>query len=544
MEDEIRLLALENAVKFQGRANPGAVLGAILGKNIALKNEVKTIMPQVKAIVQEINKLSFEEQKKALATLDPHALDKKKKKKRELPELTNTEHGVTTRLPPEPSKYPHIGHAFSFLINYLYAQKYEGECVLRFDDTNPKKAELQYYDAFRDALKWLGIHVDREMILSSHMQDFYSYAKEMIEKERAFVCFCDKETVGAYREKAMICDHRKQSARKNLTFWQEMLDKKYKEGECILRLTGEIDSANAVMRDPILFRIVDYPHPLTKEKYSVWPMYDFATVVAEKLSGVSHILRSNEFGSMRIELQNYIREILDFPKQTVRQYGRFSIKGSTTKGREIRAMIEKGDVSGWDDPRLVTIQAIRRRGFLPETLKHVALEGGLSRTETNVDWSVLAAFNRKLIDDTTKRYFFVKDAQKVLVSHALSSVSVPLHPTNERLGKKKMDLSQEFYVEDVLVAGVVYRFMHIFNFVDKKFVSQDYDSSLGAKIIHAVPVQDAVDVTVLMNDGTLISGKGEKALLDLKEGEVVQFERKFFCRLDDKKKMLFVYTHD
>lgn len=543
MKKEARILALQNAVKYDGKANVGAVIGALLGKHPDFKDKIKELSKDVQAVVKEVNALSSDEQHAELKKLAPETEEKKEKKKRELPELPNVHGKVVTRIPPEPSKYPHLGHALSFLINYLYAKKYQGKCILRIDDTNPEKAKKEYYDALDDALAWLGIKPNKTIIASKEMETFYKYIEVLIKNEHAYACFCDKDTVSEYRTKAMVCEHRRQTVEKNFDIWKDMLAGKYKAGEVVLRLAGEIDATNATMRDPVLFRIVTTAHPITKKKYIVWPMYDFETVVGEEIAGVTHILRSNEFGLMRVELQNYIKDLLGFTKQDVIQYGRFNVIGAETQGRVIREMIEKNEVTGWDDPRLVTVMALRRRGIVPETFYELALEVGLSSTVTNLDWSMVAAINRKIIDPVTKRYFFIKDPRKITIHHPLKTVDVPLHPENKKLGKKHVTLGDTFYVSDPIEKGRVYRFMHMFNFKNETFLSEEYDHTLGAKIIHAVPAHNAVDVHVLMNDGTIIKGKGEKALEDIKEGEIVQFERAFFCRLDDKKKKLFVYAH-
>ena len=323
-----------------------------------------------------------------------------------------------------------------------------------------------------------------------------------------------------------------------------MLNRKYKPGEATLRLVGEIDSGNATMRDPILFRMMKASHTITKEKYSVWPTYDFETVIGEEITGVTHILRSIEFGTMRVELQDYIKDLLGFRKQDVLQYGRISVNGFEAQGRVIREKIEKGEVTGWDDPRLMTLKALKRRGIVPETFYELTLEVGLSPTATNLDWSQVAAINREIIDPTTKRYFFVKDPKKIHIKNSLKQAKAPLHPEYKEMGFKTLHFDEEFYVQDTLEKGKIYRFMHLFNFKDNKCISEEYDPEIKAKIIHCVPVKDAVDVRVLMADGSIIKGKGEHALKDLKKGEIIQFERQFFCRLEDKEKMLFVYTHD
>ena len=544
MDKTIEKFALANAVKFKGKANPGSIMGMLFKEDPNLKKKAKEVSKKVQVIVKKVNSMSLEEQVDRLKKLAPELLeDKKEKKKKGLPEL-KVKGKIVTRIPPEPSKHLHFGHAMSFLINYMYAQKYKGKCVLRFDDTNPEKVKKEYINSIEDDLKWLGIKVDNKIVASEHMELFYKLAKKLIKNGDSYVCSCDRGTMKQYREEEKICDHREISVRDNLEMWKEMLDGKYKPGEVVLRLKGAMDSPNATMRDPVIFRISKAKHDLQGKKYKVWPMYDFESAVAEDLTRVTHIFRSNEFGKMRIELQDYMKDLLGLKKQETLQYGRISIKDKIASGRQIREMIEKVKVSGWDDPRLVTVKSLRRRGISPETFQEVFLEAGMSNTETNLDWSVVASINRKLIDGETKRFFFVKDPKKVKVKHDLKNVKVPNHPSNEKMGKRSLTLSEEFYVQDKIAKGKKYRFMHMFNFKDGKFVSEEYDQKLKAKIVHAVPVKDAIDVKVLMDDGSLIKGKGEKALGSLKEGEVVQFERFAFCRLDNKKEMLFVFTHD
>jgi len=545
MDKEIEKFALLNAVKYHGKANTGAVMGHLFAENPSLKEHAKELSQKVQKIIKKINAMSLEEQRKTLENVAPELLEEKKeKKKKELPELPHASGQVVTRMPPEPSKYLHLGHALSFLINFMYAEKYNGKCVLRIDDTNPEKAKKEYYDALYEDLLWLRIAPDKTVIASQEMETFYTYAKVLIDKERAYVCFCDKEKVSEYRTHAKICEHRTQQIHKNLDEWKAMLDRKYKVGEATLRLVGEIDSTNATMRDPVLFRIVQAPHPLTKERYSVWPTYDFETVVGEEITGVTHILRSIEFGTMRVELQDYIKELLGFRKQDVLQYGRISITGYETQGRIIREKIEHGEVTGWDDPRLMTLKALRRRGIAPETFYELTIEVGLSPTATNLDWSQVAAINRKIIDPTTKRYFFVKNPKKIKIANTLKQAKAPLHPEHKDMGFKTLYFDEDFYVQDRLEKGKTYRFMHLFNFKDATFISEKYDPELKAKIIHCVPVKDAIDVQILMSDGSLLEGKAEKAVKDVKEGEIIQFERQFFCRLENKKNMLFIYTHD
>jgi len=301
--------ALQNAVNFKGKANPKAVIGKILSENPELKARLDEIKKGAEETVNKINRLSPGEQKSQLEKLAPELLEKKEAKKRELPELKNAVKGkVVTRLPPEPSKYAHIGHALTFLINYLYAKKYEGKCVLRFEDTNPEKASREYVDAITDdVVNYLGIKPDKTVIVSNDMPKFYELAEKLIKMNKAYVCFCGREKMKDLRQKGIACGCRSNPEEKNMEEWKSMLGRKYGGGECTLRLNGNLESLNYVMRDPVIFRICETEHFLQKNKYIVWPMYDFENSVEDDLCGVTHIMRSIEFGEMRKELQDYIK---------------------------------------------------------------------------------------------------------------------------------------------------------------------------------------------------------------------------------------------
>jgi len=328
MRDQIEKFALKNAIKFEGKANPGAVIGQMFGHNPKLRQNAKELSKNVQEIVKEVNSMSLDEQRAKLEEIAPEMLiERKHKKKRSLPELPNVTDNFVTRIPPEPSKYPHLGHALSFLINYMYAQKYKGKCVLRLDDTNPEKVKKEYYQAYYDALLWLRIKVDKTMIASNEMATFYKYAEKLIEDGNAYVCFCDREKMRLFRTQSKICSHRGQNPRQAKLHWEEMMTT-LKPGDAVLRMRGDMDSMNAVLRDPVLFRITEEPHALQGTKYRVWPMYDFETAVAESMCGVTHILRSNEFGNMRIDLQNRIKDNLGLPRQEIKEYGRFNVVGA------------------------------------------------------------------------------------------------------------------------------------------------------------------------------------------------------------------------
>ena len=324
-----------------------------------------------------------------------------------------------------------------------------------------------------------------------------------------------------------------------------MLAKKYLPGKASLRLVGDVQSDNGVLRDPIIFRISNAKHYLFNKKYIVWPLYDFENSIEDSIEKITHVVRSKEF-ELRAELQDLIKDYLDLSKQEVIEIGRFNILGATTQGREIRKLIEEKKVLGWDDPKLVTIKALRRRGFISESFYELAKEAGLSKSETNIDIRVLSSINRKLIDKKTKRYFAVFNPKKIKIKDAPKlKVKAPLHPSLNK-GFRNFNTGNEFYIQDKIEKNKNYRLMHLFNFKNNTFISKDLDKNLNAQMLHWLPVsKNLVNVEVLMDNGEIIKGFGEESLKKVKVNELIQFERLMFCRLDkkEKSKLTFWFTH-
>jgi len=288
----------------------------------------------------------------------------------------------------------------------------------------------------------------------------------------------------------------------------------------------------------------------------VWPMYDFENSVEDHLCGITHIMRSIEFGEMRKELQDYIKELLKLRNQSIVQYGRFGVADSITQGREIRKLIEKKKVIGWDDPRLVTLKALKRRGIQKETLYELAVEVGLSTTATNIDWSVIFSINRKILDAKCDRYFFIKEPVKIKISNAPGQVAeLKKHPDNPGRGIRQLKTNDEFFIEkkdfEELEEGKLYRLMDCLNFrkMKNKFVfdSLEYEKfkKEGRSIMHWLPSDGNLPVEVMMPDGKLAKGIAEPDVKNLKVNDIVQFTRFGFCRLDENnRKIVFWYAHD
>lgn len=570
-DETIRRLALENALKFKGKANPKALIGSIIKEHPQAKDMMVDVVATSTVITEEINALSLDEQKEQLLKLNPdfqkqqqHLKQKRKEKRSSLPELPNAVPGkVVTRIPPEPSKYNHLGHAMSFLINYLYAKKYDGTCLLRFDDTNPEKATEEYVAAVHDdVIDYLDIKPDRIVFASDHMQQYYEFAEKLIRNNHAYVCTCSQEDIAQGRKDMKGCPHRKQTSHENQTLWDLMKTGMVKEGTHVLRLKIDMKHKNAVMRDPVIYRLCFAPHYRQHDAFKVWPMYDFESAIEEGLSEVTHVLRSNEFDS-RIELQHHIASLFDFPDVTYKHYGRYSITGATTQGREIRALIESGDYIGWDDPRLVTLRALKRRGIIKEAYYKLAQTIGFSKTQTNLDFSVIAAINRTLLDKSAQRFFAVRQPIIITVKKIPSSRTVfnlAYHPDNEK-GERQLPVTQKYYIEESdhnnLKPGDMVRFMDAMNLkkIDDttyEFVSESYDDycslAKGTPIIHFIPKDgNELKAEIFLPDTTTQTIICEHNISRLKPGAVIQFERYAFVRFDHVEQdgtIVFWYTHD
>jgi glutamyl-tRNA synthetase len=329
-----------------------------------------------------------------------------------------------------------------------------------------------------------------------------------------------------------------------MALWKQML-----EGTPhILRLKGDMKSPDSQMRDPILFRVVKSPHPIQEDTYVVWPTYDFACAIEDAVLGITHVLRSNEFHTT---LQNHIRALLGLRDPIIIQYSRFNVKGSPASKRKLRPLIKENLVKGWDDIRLTTLLALERRGIVPETIHALAVEMGLSTSEPIIDWSIIEALNRKIIDPTAHRYFFVPDPVKLTVENAPEmTVRLRLHPDHD-YGFRTIKTTKTFYIPRDEVTDH-FRLKDLYNvaIIDINDRGDDYRGEYtGKKMKREIEkiqwvAEKNVPVTVeipheLFVDGEfnpqsleIVEGVAEEAVGDLSIGDIIQFERFGFCRID------------
>ena len=562
----VRKYALQNAVQFEGRADKKAVMGKIVAE---LKKEgvsPREILPLVDNIVKEVNKLPYEEQLKELEKLAPELIKKEKKEKRiALPELPDAERGkVVTRFPPEPNGYLHIGHAKAAIIDHEYAKMYNGKFILRFDDTNPENEDIIFYDAQREDLRWLGIEWDHEYNTSDNIEKHYQFALQLIEQGDAYVCTCHPEEIRKNRFKGIECKCRRRDADENKELWEKM-QSDLPQGKAILRLKGNMKSENTAMRDPTLFRIVEAEHPIQGDNYRVWPTYDFAGAVEDSISGVTHPFRTKEY-ELRDEVYFYILDKLGLRKPCLMEFSRLDIEGMPVSKRLIKPLIEEGKVEGYEDIRLPTLRALKRRGIRPEAIRQFVLSQGISKVESKITFDQIEAINRKIIDPVAKRYFFVSNPVKVIVENAPEiEKDLKLHPT-EDLGYRRIKTKNIFYIskDDAKKYKIndKIRLKDLYNIVITKVNNAIHSKFIGKELIPGIDkiqwVTDEHVETLILKPNQLfkngkynekslekIRGYAEAAVNDVSIGDILQFERFGFVKIERKEKgeIVGVFIH-
>ncbi len=564
LKKEIRKMALQNAFEHGGETRDKIVLGKILGTKPEFRTKVKEISKDISEIVFNVNQLSSEEQKKEIEKSFPEILAPKEKiQGREgLPELKDAIQGkVITRFPPEPNGYPHIGHAKAAIINSEYAKMYGGKFILRMDDTNPEAERMEYHAAIKVGLEWLGIEFDIVKNTSDDMELFYEKGIELINSGKAYICTCKREDISKNRRERKACKCSMKDIDKNNKNWRKMQEK-FKPGDAVVRFRGDMKADNAVMRDPVLFRIIDGKHYTLGEKYRIWPSYDFAVAIEDSIDGVTHAFRSKEF-ELRKELTDTILDTLNMRKPYQGFFSRLEFKGMPISKRVIRPLIEEGKVSWYDDPRLPTLEALKRRGIKPEAIRKFIMSLGLTKANTLAPFDSLEAFNRKFVDPDSKRLFMVSNAKKLTVKNLpVSSVEIPNHPV-KNMGKRKIDVNGEFYIsgDDAqnIKEGMQIRLLGLGNISIKKDGVEFEGEFEGEKNIadipkiQWVPQKTAHKIKMIIpkvlfkgdefNEDSLeeLDVYTEPQYLQLKEGEEIQFVRFGYCRKDSQNQAIFTH---
>lgn len=363
---------------------------------------------------------------------------------------------VHTRFPPEPNGYLHIGHAKAINIDFGTAEKYNGLCNLRFDDTNPSKEDIEYVNSIQEDIKWLGYDwEDRMYYASDYFQKFYECAVKLIRKGKAFVCDLTPEEIREYRgtlkEPGKESPYRNRSVEENLELFEGMKNGKFEEGSRVLRAKIDMKSPNLNMRDPVIYRIQYSTHHRTGDKWCIYPMYDYAHPLEDAIEGVSHSLCSLEFEDHR-PLYNWVVKECEFenpPRQI--EFARLNLTGTIMSKRKLRELVEEGKVESWDDPRMPTLSGLRRRGYTPKAIKNFLDSVGVSKSNSVVDMSMLEHSIRDDLKLKALRVMSVLRPLKVVITNypegEVEWLDATNNPENEEMGKRQIPFSRVVYIE-------------------------------------------------------------------------------------------------
>lgn len=559
LRELIRRLVLVNAVRHGGKAQVGPVLGKLLAERPDLRPSVKEIAPLIVELLKEVNAIPLEEQRRILETGWPELLvEEVRTEVKGLPPLPNASkyEVIHTRFCPNPDGALHIGGARAAILCDEYATMYKGRMTLRFDDTDPRtKSPIpEAYDWIRDDLRWLGVKWHSELYQSDRLGIYYAYARKLIEMGSAYVCTCNTETFRKLVIQGKPCPCRDLPPSTHLSRWEMMLGGGCREGEAVVRIKTDLNHPNPAVREWPALRIVDaerYPHPRTGSRYRVWPLFAFCCAIDDHDVGISHVLRGKEHLTNSVR-QTFLCSYFGWQLPEALHYGRLKLYGTVLSKSKIRDGIRTGVYSGWDDPRLGTLMALRRRGISPQAIRRMMVELGPKPVDATLNWENLYSTNRKILDPTANRYFFVERPLQLTVGGIPRPYvsEQPLHPDDPSRGSRvhnvtPTDGSFKFLVAGgdrrILESGRLVRLMGLFNIKVEKsveeggiFQSESYADAreASAHLIHWIPAGTGVRVRVTMPDNSEAAGMGEDSCRSLDPGIVVQFERFGFVRVD------------
>lgn len=538
---EILAYALQNALEH-GTADAGRVLPKLFQHGLD-KKDIPLVMKKINETVEQVNSLTAVERQKLFADVSDVVKKHDRTEDYELPELPPSPVGkkVVLRMAPFPSGALHIGNTKTYLLNALYAEKYNADLLLVFDDTigsAEKPVTPESYDLIRDAWKWLGVNYKKEYFKSDRLELYYEYAEKLIEMNAAYVCYCKAEELRKNRALGVECSCRQYPKGIQHARWKELFEPRVQEGEAILRLKTDMQHPNPAFRDRVLFRIADRAHPRVGTKYRVWPTLEITWAIDDHLFGITHVLRGNDL-MIESDMEQHIWDLFGWKHPVLIHTGLVRLEGVGAKLSKSKAQkeVKSGQFSGWDDPRTWSVQSLARRGFRPEAIREFVKRIGLNKQDIIVPIETLYAINRQLIDAQTPRFSFVEDPVVLQLTDmpTVSEILVPVHPdTPDKTRSVKIG-------QTIAISGKDFRahlhkevrLLHLFNVT---LGEQSPVTSVENKKIPKLQwVSDGVKARVLLVDGTWVEGLAEPAVQKLNIGDVVQFERNFFCRFDGVK---------
>lgn len=396
MEDIILKHALKNAFEHEGKAIAKAVISRVVGEKPEATKNMRKLSKEVEEVIEEVNKMGLDKQKKKLLEIWPDALEKKPEKPKELPKLPNAVKGkVVLRFAPNPNGPLHIGHTRQALLNWFYRNEYDGVYILRFDDTDPKtKPPLkEAYEWIIEDLEWLGVKPDKISYASDRLDIYKEHGENLLRRKGAYICTCDPEQWRELKNKKKACPCRELPIREQLKRWEKMFSD-YKEGEAAYRVKTDIKHPNPAIRDWVAFKIVDKPnHPRATAK--VWPLLNFASAIDDHLFGITHIIRGRDLDFTEIQ-QKYVYKYFKWDYPTTIVTGKIYLEGTALSTSKVLKGIKEKSYKGWDDPALGTLRALKKRGIYPETIQQIIFDLGVRKNNVNLVWENIKAMNNKI----------------------------------------------------------------------------------------------------------------------------------------------------
>lgn len=557
-----RHLALQNAIEYEGKAAPGSVIGRLMGTRSDLRPHGKIISPLIAKAVAEANAMAAEQGIAALQAIleqeAPHLLEKREKKERRegLPELKNATRGkVVLRFAPNPNGPLSFGHARGIVINGKYAEEWDGELILRFDDTDTvvKPPLPVAYEQIPEEAEWLlGFKPHRIIIASDQIPHYYEHAEMMLQRDFGYVCQCSGEAFKEFRVSKTECPCRSNSVEVNMELWNKMLDGTFVPGDAVVRVKTAMDLKNPALRDWPALRIqntAEHPHPRPEigSKYRVWPLLDFQSAVEDHLQGVTHIIRGKDLmDSTRKQTLLYAHfgwtypETMYWGRVKVHEWGGFSTS-------QMRRDIEAGLFTGWDDLRLPTLTGLRNRGITAEALRNFWIELGVTQKDISVPLSTLYSHNTKSIDDNAPRLSFVRNPKKLeLVGEHQDSIEVDVHPNHPNLGVRTFELtSNSVWVEQEDAEKKEIRLKGFANVevVGNQATVGSIDRIDRRSIVHWLSTSNTAEGTLLLaEDGEIIRLEGKIEKHDYPAGTMLQIERIGYAKVVDASTLVFTHS--
>ncbi len=547
--DDVRsvllIAALSNAVKHKSVPAAGAVMGAILGTHPELRSKAGEIKGLLGSVLEEVSSLSAEDREEKLKIIAPDQyaslFEKKEKKKIGLPDLPKAEGGVVMRFAPNPSGPLHLGHARAAFLNDEYIRRYGGKYILRIEDTDPKRVDPEAYDMVREDIAWMGLSIAETIFQSDRFSKYYEVGKELIQKGHAYVCRCDNEKFKDLKMHKTACPCRSQSPEEALDLFDQMLDGAFTEGEVGVRLKTDLSHPDPAMRDYPLFRVLtSTPHQ--RVDAIVYPLMNLSVAVDDHLLGMTHVIRGKDHIA-NTKRQEFIFRYMGWETPVYRHYGRMGIEGVVLSTSQMRAGIQSGEYSGWDDVRLGTLRAMARRGIQPQAVRNAVVEIGIGETDIQFSWENLYAKNKEIIDSQADRFFFVPDPVLVPVSGSDPVVAKAMrYPGDESRGYREIPFAGSLYLPKAeLESGAAYiRLKDLFNIkvlyegdiIRGEYAGDDLQEARSKKapIIQWLPENHANPCTLKTPDGD-VSGVCEPEAVTTQD-RIVQFERVGFARID------------